>query len=368
MTSPENRFDIPLNIAEVLGHFRTSGSPVRARRFGSGHIHTTWLIESADKAEPAGSGEFSGMGGPDYILQQFNNSVFPLTAATMENILLVTGHLRRKWDAGSGCVVPELIETTTGGLFHTDALGNPWRMYRRIVPGISYDVVPDVPVAREAGSIFGKFIADLSDFAPEKLTVVIPGFHSAELRYHQLQEAIRNDASGRRNEVEAEIRFAELNSDAMMELPRRQASGEIPVRVTHNDTKLNNVLFDEQNRAVSVIDLDTVMPGLSLYDFGDLVRTAAGTGNEDEADLSRIGFSRSLYDAIREGFLEQAGHLLTPAEIALLPLSARYMTWIMGIRFLADYLNGDVYYKTHYQGQNLRRCRAQFRLMETMDI
>lgn len=363
MTSPANHFNIPPNIAGVLRHFRTSGILARARRFGSGHIHTTWLIETDGSGKSPGSDVSGG-----YILQQFNNSVFPLTAATMENIRLVTGHLRHKWGAGSGCVVPELIETTSGKLFYTDADGIPWRMYRRIIPGISYDLVPDAPVAQEAGRIFGKFIADLSDLPPEQLTVVIPGFHSAELRFRQLQEAIRNDTARRRSGVEAEISFAERNSDAMMELPRRQASGEIPVRVTHNDTKLNNVLFDEHKRAVSVIDLDTVMPGLSLYDFGDLVRTAASTGDEDEADLSRIGFSRSLYDTIREGFLDQAGHLLTPAEIALLPLSARYMTWIMGIRFLADYLNGDVYYQTHYPDQNLRRCRAQFRLMETMDM
>jgi Ser/Thr protein kinase RdoA (MazF antagonist) len=350
--------ELPQEISSVLRNFKTAGECNSARRFGSGHIHSTWLIECLEM----------GKHNPGYILQQFNSTVFPLVAATMENIRLVTGHLRKKWGSGSGYEVPELIETTSGGLYHTDARGNPWRMYRRIVPGISYDVVPDSAVAHEAGRIFGKFIADLSDVPPEKLTVVIPGFHSAELRYRQLQDAIRNNAAGRRSGVEAEIGFAERNSDAMMELPRRQASGEIPVRITHNDTKLNNVLFNENGCAVSVIDLDTVMPGLSLYDFGDLVRTAAGTGDEDEADLSRIGFRRSLYDAIGEGFLDQAGHLLTPAEIELLPLSARYMTWIMGIRFLADYLNGDVYYHTHYPGQNLRRCRAQFRLMETMDI
>jgi len=347
---------IPSDISSVLRHFKTEGSHAHARPFGSGHIHSTWLIEAGNKHEP------------DYILQKFNSNVFPLTAETMNNIRLVTGHLREKWGPGSGFEVPELIECTDGGVYHTGSDGVHWRLYRRINPGISYDQVPNENVAYEAGKIFGKFIADLSDLQPEKLSVVIPGFHSAELRYEQLQTAVKNDAAGRRAEVEAEIAFAGKHYDAMLELPRRQQSGELPLRVTHNDTKLNNVLFDDRDRAVSVIDLDTVMPGLSLYDFGDLVRTAAGTGDEDEADLNRIGFNRALYKAIEKGFLEQTRHFLTPAETALMPLSARYMTWIMGIRFLADYINGDVYYQTHYPGQNLRRCRAQFRLMETMEF
>lgn len=352
------------DLKSLFDKFRTTGTWLEGAATGSGHIHSTFLLRTREEDEP------------DYILQKINHSVFPPVAEMMDNIRMVTNHIRNKKRAGNNMQVLEIIETGTGKDYYTDPGGNFWRMYRRISPGRSYDVVPDDNVAREAGRAFGQFIADLGDLSAKKIFPVIPGFNSMEMRFDQFKKALLADPVKRAGEVKEEIDFVFANIDRMLIIPRLEKEGKLPLRITHNDTKLNNVLFDENDMAVCVIDLDTVMPGLSLYDFGDTVRTAASTAEEDEADLDRVNFSTKVLKAYSEGFLEKTASFLTPWETEHLALSAQYMTFIMGLRFLTDYIAGDIYYTIRYGNQNIRRCRAQFRLMsrmaerygETMDI
>ena len=343
--------------AELLSlcqRFAVSGTPSNVVPTGSGLIHATWTVRTRE------------VEAPDCILQRINDSVFPCVAELMDNIQKVTGHIRKKRGNVSHGSVLELIRTRTNETYYTDHAGNHWRMYRKISPGITYDVVPNANIAREAGRAFGQFLSDLRDLPADEIYPVIPAFHSVELRYDQLLQAVRNNPLGRVAEVQDEIDFAHAQIDRMRIIPQLEREGRLPQRVTHNDTKLNNVLFDENERAVCVIDLDTVMPGLSLYDFGDTIRTAANTGEEDEAQPEKTQFSLTVFMAFSEGFLERTHGFLEPAELEHLALSSQYMTYIMGIRFLADYISGDVYYNIHYSGQNLRRCRAQFRLMRRM--
>ncbi len=346
MTSPD--------IKSLFDQFNASGTFLEGFPTGSGHIHTTYLIKTSEKNQP------------DYILQQINQNVFPPVAEMMNNIQKVTRHIRKKREPDSTEEVLEIIETATGKSYYTDPEGNHWRMYKKISPGISYDVVPNKKVAHEAGKAFGQFIGDLHDLPANEIFPVIPDFHSIEMRYENFIRAMQTNPCNRVDEVKKEIDFANARIDEMMVIPRLGKEDKLPLRITHNDTKLNNVLFDENDRAVCVIDLDTVMPGFSLYDFGDTIRTAANTGEEDEADLDKIQFSLPIFKAYSEGFLEKTISFLTPSETQFLTLSSQYMTFIMGIRFLTDYISGDIYYSIRYSKQNLRRCRAQFRLMQCM--
>ena len=342
-------------IRYVFGNFKTTGTYLDGNPTGSGHIHKTLLVKTKEKDAP------------DYILQKINHNVFPPVREMMDNIIRVTRHIREKRAGDSQVSVLEVIETQSGDSFFTDQSGNHWRMYNKLEPGISYDIVPGNKVANEAGKAFGQFIGDLRDMPADEIYPVIPEFNSIEMRFEKFRKAIDANAAGRAGEVKKEIETAYRAIDAMLVIPRLEREGELPVRVTHNDTKLNNILFDEKDRAVCVIDLDTVMPGLSLYDFGDTIRTAANTAEEDEADLNSIMFSIPVFRAYSDGFIEKTISFLTHAELELLPLSARYMTFIMGLRFLTDYIMGDVYYSTVYSDQNLKRCRAQFRLMQLME-
>jgi hypothetical protein len=341
------------DIKSVFSKFRVSGNWLEGSPTGSGHIHGTWLIKTTDQNHEG------------YILQKINNKVFPPVEEMMENIHLVTNHIKGKARQGDMQVL-EIVDTVTGKKYFTDHNGNYWRLYRRICPGFSYDIVPNEKVACEAGKAFGRFIADLRDLPTGLIFPVIPGFHSVEMRYENFRKAVDSDPVGRVEEVKNEIGFAVSQIDNMLKIPQMEKEGKLPVRITHNDTKLNNVLFDENDYAVCVIDLDTVMPGLSLYDFGDTIRTAANTGQEDEAELEKIKFNLPVFTAFADGFLEKTISFMSPEELELLPLSSQYMTYIMGIRFLTDYISGDQYYSIHYEKQNLRRCRAQFRLMECM--
>ena len=351
-----------LEIKTIFRQFQTRGTWQQCRPIGSGHIHSTWEVSTAESFQP------------DFILQKINDKVFPLVPEMMQNIQKVTTHIGKKI-SGVGREQPgtrtakvlEVIPTINGATYYTDADGVHWRLYEKVNPGISYDVVPNEKVAYEAGKSFGGFLSDLEDLSVDSLHTVIPGFHSVDMRYEQLEKEIKENTEGRASEVAAETGFAEQRIEQMRIISRKEREGVLPLRITHNDTKLNNILFDQQDRAVCVIDLDTVMPGLSLYDFGDLVRTAANTGAEDEADLDRVGLSLPVFKAISKGFLESTREMLTPSEIELMTLSARYMTFLMGIRFLADYLRGDIYYQTGYPKQNLRRCRAQFQLIRSME-
>jgi hypothetical protein len=343
-----------MDLKNIFKQFNAPGTWLDAAPTGSGHIHETWLIRTAEEEKP------------DYIIQKINHNVFPPVAEMMSNIQKVTTHIRKKKAAGDKGQVLEIIETGAGKTHYTDPGGINWRMYRKISPGRSYDIVPNEKVALEAGKAFGQFIADLRDLPADEIYPVIPDFNSMEMRFGQFKHAIQADPADRVKEVGREIEFANARIDDMMVITRLGKEGKLPLRITHNDTKLNNVLFDDNDNAVCVIDLDTVMPGLSLYDFGDTIRTAANTGQEDEADLGKIEFSLAVFKAFSEGFLDSTLPFLTPSEVDYMALSSQYMTFIMGLRFLTDYVNGDVYYTIRHEKHNLRRCRAQFRLMDCM--
>jgi hypothetical protein len=341
-------------LKSVFENFNVSGTWLTAGPTGSGHIHSTYLVRTVEESAP------------DYILQKINDNVFPPVQEMMNNIEKVVNHIKKNKPSIHSSRVLEIIRTKGHKNFFTDHAGTHWRMYRNIFPGVSYDIVPNEKVAREAGKAFGNFIADLRDLPASRIFPVIPEFHSMEMRFKQFNRALQDNPVNRAEEVKAEIDFVRLHIDSMLVIPKLEKEGRLPIRVTHNDTKLNNVLFDNDDNAVCVIDLDTVMPGLSLYDFGDTIRTAANTGEEDEADPDRIQFNQGIFKSYAEGFLAETIHFLDPVEIEYLAFSSQYMTFIMGLRFLTDYIAGDVYYSIHYPEQNLRRCRAQFRLMQCM--
>jgi Ser/Thr protein kinase RdoA (MazF antagonist) len=334
----------------VLSCFALLGAPVSSEPYGSGHINGTQLVTCDSGAR--------------YILQRINTSVFRAPEALMRNIELVTAHLRTKTDDPRG--VLRLVPTYEGFNYAKEG-GEYWRVYALVENSVCHQRA-DAVLFYESAVAFGRFQNHLADFPAEALAQTIPRFHDTPARYAALHRAVLHDAAGRRGEVEREIDFALARESFAHTLIDLQAAGELPLRVTHNDTKINNVLFDATTRkALCVIDLDTVMPGLSANDFGDAIRFGASTAAEDERDLSRVHFDLQLYDAYVRGYLSTCGESLTRAEKAMLPTGAKMMTLECGIRFLADHLAGDVYFHVSREGQNLDRARTQFRLVAEME-
>ena len=335
----------------IVSRFALEGPVTGITPVSSGHINGTWRVETG--------------AGKAYVLQRINHQVFRDVPGLMRNIELVTAHLRTKTADPRGVLT--LLRTRDGGTF-TEADGAYYRMYDWIGGSVCLLRAENEGHMRAAGTAFGEFQRQLSDFPAEELTETIPRFHDTPDRFRQLHEAIRADSAGRLAGVREEIDFAlsrEAGAGRMVEMAR---AGELPLRVTHNDTKLSNVLLDEETlRPLCVIDLDTIMPGLVGNDFGDAIRFSASTALEDERDLDRVHFSMPLYRAFAEGFLRACGASLTVPELETLPLSARLMTLECGIRFLADYLNGDVYYHVDCADHNLVRTRTQFRLLREME-
>ncbi len=332
--------------------FRFIGTPVFCERYGNGHINVTYLVKTD--------------AGKDYILQKINHRVFRDVPALMRNIHLVTSHLRsREPDPRR---VLTLIETVEGGVYIQDDQGDYWRAYDFITDSLCLDRPESAEDFYQSAVAFGEFQNGLADFPADSLSYTIPRFHDTRDRYRQLHEAVANNKAGRLREVQPELAFArerEMAAGAMVEMLEK---GQLPLRVTHNDTKLNNVMLDAATRkALCVIDLDTVMPGLAGNDFGDSIRFGASTGAEDEPDLGKVNFSLPLFSAYVKGFLSACGSRLTPLELDTLPLGAKLMTLECGTRFLADYLNGDTYYTVHRPGHNLDRTRTQFKLVADME-
>ncbi len=344
------------NIEAIIDQFDLPAGARTATPYGNGHINSTYSVTT-----PGGR----------FILQMVNSYVFPKPEQVMENIELVTEYLREKILAEGGDPAREtlsLIKTHDGKTFVIDADGRYWRMYPFIERTISYDL-PDTPeLFALSGEAFGHFQRQLQDFPAQKLHEVIPHFHDTPARYQQLLDAIEQDAVGRAKDVQAEIAFCREHREETSTLLDALNRKEIPLRVTHNDTKLNNVLLDaETGRGICVIDLDTVMPGLAAYDFGDSIRTGANMAAEDEQDLTRVQLSLPMFEAFTRGYLKEMRTSLTPKEIELLPMGAKLMTLENGLRFLADHLNGDKYFHIHREGHNLDRARAQFALVQRME-
>ena len=333
--------------------FQLSAPPKSIQPYGSGHIHKSYLVTDQQ--------------GERYLLQALNLRVFPDLHGLMHNIVSVIAHLSKK--SRDQRTHLTLIPTTDGQLCHRDEVTDTvYRMYRFIPNTVSYDQIESPAEFRESGMAFGNFQNLLSDFPAEQLSETIPHFHDTPDRYRQLGEAIAKDPLGRAKTVPRELRFALDRQDYAGLLEEMRRSGKLPLRVTHNDTKLNNLLFDaESKKCVCVVDLDTVMPGLSLYDFGDAIRFGASTAPEDAADLDSVRFSLPLFRAYTEGFLTACGASLTETEICHLRDGAKMMTLETGVRFLTDYLLGDVYFQVSRPDHNLLRCRTQFKLVAEME-
>ena len=338
---------VRINRNEILGHFDIGAV---TESYGNGHINDTFLVTM-----------------PRYILQRINTSIFRNPEELMENIENVTGFLREKlgeagedFERGTLQVVP----AKDGGSFYKVDDDNVFRVYRFVEGTKSIENSKTPKDLYEAGVGFGRFQKLLADFPVEKLHETIQDFHHTPKRIEALREAIRQDRAGRAGSVQREIDFALENASWADCVVKGMEAGRIPVRVTHNDTKINNILFDrDTGKAVCVIDLDTVMPGSMLYDFGDALRIGGSSAAEDETDLDKVWFEEGAFEAFAKGYLSEMRETLTEAEMALLPLSVKLMTYECGIRFLTDYLNGDTYFKIHREHHNLDRARNQFKLV-----
>ncbi len=284
----------------------------------------------------------------------------------MENVRRVTDHLGKRVPEGHAGL--SLVPTVDDQDFHVDEAGEYWRVFRYLEGTRSYDSIPTPAHAREAAAEFGRFQAMLHDLPGSRLHETIPDFHNTPARYARFHEARKSDSHDRVKDCSREIDQALEYEACAATLVELHGAGDIPERITHNDTKINNVMFDlETDKAVCVIDLDTVMPGLAPYDFGDLVRTATCPAAEDESDLSRIGMRMDYYEALVDGFLGATAGYLSEAEVDNLALAGKIITIETGLRFLSDYLSGDTYFRVHRPDQNLERCRAQFAMVASID-
>lgn len=341
----------------LLAHFRLDADAVACTSYGEGHINETYHITLAN--------------GKQYVLQSINHSVFKNTDGLMKNFAEVTAYLKKIIRQNGGD--PErqtltLIPTVDGKTHFYDENGTPWRVCLFLENTFSFQSVKDPADFYFSAKAFAQFAAMLRDYPAAQLTETIPSFHNTKIRYYNLIRAIQNDSHARVQSVGPEISFA-LNRIARAGLIIDAIEdGRIPLRVTHNDTKLNNVLIDRSTgRAICVCDLDTIMPGSILYDFGDAIRFGTNPAAEDEPDLTKVRCDLTLFDAYVKGTMEVLGEHLTETEVDFLPLGAWTMTLECGIRFLTDYLEGDVYFKTHREGQNLDRCRTQFKMVADME-
>lgn len=336
-------------LKEALAGFKTAAEPIYCEPYGSGHINATYVCRLP--------------GGRRYILQKINHNTFKDVPKLMHNIAAVTSHMANKQ---SSMQTLTLVETLDGGSYLKNDAGY-WRMYGFVENSLCLQLPESNGDFYESALAFGAFQQLLSDFPAERLYETIPDFHNTPDRYRKFREAITSDPLNRAKDVRREIDFALSREREMGMLQGLRDSGKLPVRVTHNDTKLNNVLFDKNTRkALCVIDLDTVMPGLSAYDFGDAIRFGATTALEDERELSKVAFRQDRYEAFAEGYI-RACPGLTEAELETLPLGAKTMTIENGIRFLTDHILGDVYFSVHREGHNLDRCRTQFALASDME-
>lgn len=343
------------DLGAVVRHFTIEGSFVSAAPYGSGHINDSYCAVFN-----------GGAASSRYIVQRINHHIFKNPVAMMENIERVTGHLATQvtGEPDRDRRVLTLIPTRDGASYFRDEADNYWRAYRFIQNATTYDAVESTSQAFEAAKAFGRFQQMLSTLPAPRLHDTIPDFHHTPKRFLTLEKAIEADVAGRAATSSPEIDFALAHRSMVSEL----LNAGLPERVTHNDTKFNNVMLDDTTgEGICVIDLDTVMPGLVLYDFGDMVRTTTSPAKEDEQDLSRVTMQFPMFEALVRGYLASAGSFLTPAEKRYLAFSGKLITFEIGIRFLTDHLAGDTYFKVHREGHNLDRCRTQFRLVESIE-
>lgn len=349
------------NIKETFDNFQFDGKVIENKPFGNGHINDTYLLmiqqEDGQKKK--------------VILQRMNHEIFKKPIELMENIQHVTSYLSKKIVENGGDSEREtlnVIPDKKGLPYYIDSSGNYWRCYKFIEDATSFDAVENPKDFYNSAVAFGNFQKMLADYPAATLHETIEGFHDTKARFARFKQVVAEDKMERAASVQKEIAFVLDREETAEVLGRMQQSGELPLRVTHNDTKLNNIMIDNvTGKAICVIDLDTVMPGLAVNDFGDSIRFGASTGAEDEQDLDRIWCDLNLFDLYTKGFIEGCAGSLTETELKMLPMGAKVMTYECGMRFLADYLEGDVYFKIHREGQNLDRARTQFKLVADME-
>ncbi len=340
-----------VELKEILDMFRFDSRPVSCQRHGHGHINKTYLVITESSKR--------------YILQKINHHVFKNVPRMMDNVIAVTEHLHKK--AADPNRVLHLIPTVTGEMYlqHTD--GSFWRLYDFIENSVCLEAAETPNDFYQSAVAFGQFQQQLRDFPAETLFESIPNFHNTPDRYRQFKEILAKDPMGRAASVREEIEFALSREAVAGQLVALLEAGELPLRVTHNDTKLNNVMLDATTREpLCVMDLDTVMPGLSAYDYGDSIRFGAATAAEDETDLSKMEMSLDLFETYTRGYISACPDM-TPMERKVLPLGAKTIALELGIRFLTDYLDGDNYFAVQRENHNLDRCRTQFKLVADME-
>ena len=344
-------------IKTAFNAFERGGNIVSVNQITAGLINATYLIET-DKKEK-------------YILQKINTFVFKNPDELMENIVGVTKYITEKIKENGGDYKREnlnFLPCNSGKYYFRDENNDAWRMYIYVDEALTYNKPKNDDTFRSAGQSFGRFMKLLAGYPAATLNETIKNFHYTPARYENFLKAVEADVKGRKAVCEEEIKFVTDRKADTHKLTDLIESGDLPLRVTHNDTKLNNVLFDiNTDKSICVIDLDTIMPGLSLYDFGDSIRSGANTGAEDEPDLSKVGIDLALFEAYADGYLSETADSLCDAEIENLAFGAKLMTFECGMRFLTDYLEGDVYFRTTHAEHNIIRARNQFRLVADME-
>lgn len=338
---------------DIIKKFVIDGNPISCDAYGSGHINRTYDVKT-DTAHR-------------YILQKINTSIFKNVDLLMSNITLVTEYLKKT--SNNNTQVLTLIDTINNKKYYSSENGDCWRMFNFIENSVSLDMPESPEDFYQSAIAFGQFANMLSNFDASLLGESLKDFHNTIERFNQLKHAITQNPVNRVASVKSEIEFAMQREHEATTMVNMMKEGLLPLRVTHNDTKLNNVMLDKDTRKpLCVIDLDSVMPGLIGNDFGDAIRFGASTAAEDEKDLSKVNFDINMYDIFAKGYLQMCGKSMTQLEIDTLPLAAKLMTLECGIRFLADYINGDIYFATAYSDHNLVRARTQFKLVQDMEL
>ncbi|MDF1576321.1 MAG: aminoglycoside phosphotransferase family protein [Bacteroidales bacterium] len=341
-------------VETIAARFATEGSIAKVQAHGGGHINDTYrLVNRVDAA-------------PDYLLQRVNHQVFKDVPLLMQNMVLVTDHVAARIRKDFPDEVERrsltIVPTTDGRSFFKDPEGNFWRVLRFIDNHLVFDSTTDPDIAYQGAHTFGAFTSMLNDLPAEKVGTVIPDFHNMKWRLTQLKESIRRDAAGRLKVVTEEIAYVESRAKMMLTIHELGKKGAIPLRVTHNDTKISNVLFDEERKGLCVIDLDTIQPGYVTSDFGDGIRTLTNTGEEDDENLDRVTMDLDLFEAFASGFLDSTREILLETEKDALLYAGLLFPYMQAVRFLIDYLDGDSYYKVRHPEHNLVRTRAQLKL------
>ena len=346
-------------LESIVKHFHLEGRLLKATPLARGHINDTYILTCAQNNHII-----------RYVLQRINHAVFKDPPAMMVNILRVTEHIHGKMedaDPESTSRQLRVIIAAGGAAYHRDPEGNYWRIYNFVEQAVTYDAIESAGLACEAARMFGWFQRMLTDLPGPTLHETIPNFHNTRMRLELLQEVLRKDPVKRAEGAKPEIDFVWSHAEFCDVIPNAVQKGGFPSRIVHNDAKINNVLFDEHtHQGICVIDLDTVMPGLSVYDFADLVRTAATYAREDERDLSEVRIEMSLFTALVQGFAKETNLFLTPTERKHLAFAGKLITFEQCIRFLTDHLLGDVYYRIDRAEHNLDRCRTQMQLVKSI--